>query len=164
MWGDHILVAPVLEPAAANRKIYLPSGEWWDFWTRQRTKTDQGVEITREVDLSTIPLYVRAGAIVPMGPIRQYATEPSDEPVTLQVYPGADGHFSWYQDDGISFAYQQRKFSRIDCSWHESARKLTMLRSGEGVQSAVTSVTVQTMDNGIRKKVTLTNHLIEVEC
>jgi alpha-glucosidase/alpha-D-xyloside xylohydrolase len=163
MWGDHILVAPVFERAATNRKIYLPSGEWWDFWTNQRTKTDQGIEITRELDLSTIPLYVRAGAIIPMGPIRQYVTEPSDEPVTLRVYPGADGHFSWYQDDGISFAYQHRKFSRIDCYWHESPRKLTMARSGEGVKSAVTDVIIHTIDSGVRKRVPLTDHLTIIE-
>jgi len=165
MWGDHILVAPVLERAATRRNIYLPRGEWWDFWTNQRTKTDQGnrtdqgVEFTRELDLSTIPLYVRAGAIVPMGPVRQYAMEPSDEPVTLRIYPGADGHFSWYQDDGISFAYQQRKFLRIDCSWHDSARKLTVARSGENIPSAVTTVSIRAMDSGISKMIALTNQL-----
>jgi alpha-glucosidase/alpha-D-xyloside xylohydrolase len=157
MWGDHILVAPVLERAAANRKIYLPSGEWWDFWTHQRTKADQGAEITRELDLSTIPLYVRAGAIVPMGPVRQYATEARDEAVTLRVYPGANGRFSWYQDDGISFAYQHHKFSRMDCSWHDSARTLTIERSGESVPSAMTNVNVHVMDSGIEKVIPVTD-------
>jgi alpha-glucosidase/alpha-D-xyloside xylohydrolase len=159
MWGDHMLVAPVLESAATHRKLYLPPGEWWDFWTHQRTRADQGVEITRELDLSTIPLYVRGGAIVPMGPVLQYATEPSDEPVTLRVYPGADGRFSWYQDDGISFAYQHGKFSRIDCYWHDSARKLTIERSDENVPSAVTSVNVRAIDSGIGKTIHVTNQL-----
>ena len=106
LWGDHFLVAPVLEPGATRRRTYLPAGAWWDFWTNQ--KTVGGTEIAREVDLSTIPLYVRAGAIVPMGPARQYAMERSEEPVTLRVYPGADGRSSWYEDDGISFAYRKR--------------------------------------------------------
>jgi alpha-glucosidase (family GH31 glycosyl hydrolase) len=163
MWGDHILVAPMLERAASGRKVYLPSGEWWDFWTHQRTKTDHGTEITRELDLSTIPLYVRAGAIIPMGPVRQYASEPSDEPIELQVYPGADGHFCWYQDDGISFAFQDREFSRLDCSWHDSARNLTMARSGEGVSPAATNVIIHAMDSGIRKMVALTNQLTVIE-
>ncbi len=111
LWGDHFLVAPVLEPAATRRRVYLPAGRWWDFWSHQRA--EGGANITREVDLFTIPLYVRAGAVVPMGPVRQYAMEPSEEPVTLHVYPGADGQFSWYEDDGISFGYQQGRFTSV---------------------------------------------------
>ena len=76
------------------------------------------------------PAIRAGGAIVPMGPVRQYATEPSDEPVSFRIYPGADGQFSWYQDDGISFAYQHGQFSRIDCSWQDSTRRLTLARSG----------------------------------
>jgi len=163
MWGDHFLVAPVFERAATRRNIYLPSGEWWDFWTQQRTKTDQGSDITRELDLSTIPLYVRAGAIVPMGPVLQYATEPSHEPATLRVYPGADGHFSWYQDDGIGFAYQRGKFLRFDCSWNDSVRKLTIARSGESFPSAVTTVALLPMDSGIRKIISVTNQMTVIE-
>ena len=81
LWGDHFLVAPVLEPGATRRKIYLPAGNWWDFWSNQ--KTDGGAEIACAVDLSMIPLYVCAGAIVPMGPVRQHAMEPSREAITL---------------------------------------------------------------------------------
>jgi len=163
MWGDHILVAPVLEPAATGRKLYLPSGDWWDFWSHQRALSEGGVEITREVDLSTIPLYVRAGAIVPTGPVRQYAEEPVEESITLQVYPGGDGQFSWYQDDGISFAYQQGQFSRIDCSWQDSARKLTLSRSGGGFPSAETKVTIHAVDSGKTKWVPLTNQLTTID-
>jgi alpha-glucosidase len=159
MWGDHMLVAPVLEPAATHRNIYLPRGEWWDFWTHERARADQGGEVTREVDLSTIPLYVRAGAVVPMGPVRQYAMEPSDEPIALRVYPGADGQFSWYLDDGVSLAYEQGKFSRVDCSWHDAARKLTIARSGERVASAPANVTIHAIDSGVSKLIPLTNQV-----
>jgi alpha-glucosidase/alpha-D-xyloside xylohydrolase len=150
MWGDHILVAPVLEKGATRRTTYLPAGEWWDFWSHQRTRSENGSETTRELDLSTMPLYVRAGAIVPIGPVRQYATEPSEEPITLRIYPGADGQFSWYQDDGISFRYQHGQFSRIDCVWQDSARKLTLARSGGNMPSIPTTVTIRAMDGKTR--------------
>jgi alpha-glucosidase/alpha-D-xyloside xylohydrolase len=155
LWGDQILVAPVLEQGATRRKVYLPAGEWWDFWNNQRAKSDGAGGINREVDLSTIPLYVRAGAIVPLGPVRQYALEPSDDPVTLRIYPGADGQFSWYQDDGFSFAYQHGQFSRIECAWHDSARKLTLIESGN-IRSKGIKVAIRAMDNGTTKVVPLT--------
>ena len=146
MWGDHILVSPVLERAATQRKVYLPPGIWWDFWKNQSTRIERGSELNCEVDLATIPLYARAGAIVPMGPVRQYVTEHSDEPVTLRIYPGADGRFSWYQDDGISFAYQHGHYLRIDCSWEDSARKLTLTRSGGDAAWVVPKILVRPMD------------------
>src|SRR5204862_8111251 len=71
MWGRDILVAPVVEKNATSRRLYLPRGAWFDFWDEQRL--DGGREIDRTVDLATTPLYVRAGAIVPMGPVKQYS-------------------------------------------------------------------------------------------
>src|SRR5215472_13064732 len=162
MWGDHILVAPVLEKGAMRRTTYLPAGEWWDFWSHQRTRSENGSEITRELDLSTMPLYVRAGAIVPIGPVRQYATEPSEEPVTLRIYPVADGQFSWYQDDGISFRYQHGQFSRIDCVWQDSARKLTLARSDGNMPSVPTRVTIRAMD-GKTRIINLANQTMVVD-
>jgi len=163
MWGDHFLVAPVLERAATQRKVYLPPGVWWDFWKNRSIRIEQGSEINREVDLSTIPLYARAGAIVPMGPVRQYATEPSDEPVTLRIYPGADGRFSWYQDDGISFAYQHGHFLKIDCAWENSARKLTLTRSGGDAASVVPTILVRAMDTDRSKTVHVTDQLTVID-
>lgn len=157
MWGEQILVAPVLEPGATERGVYLPAGNWWDFWSNQRETSQGKVEITRELDLSTIPLYVRAGAIIPIGPVRQYATEPSEQPVTLRVYPGADGLFSWYQDDGASFAYQHGQFSRIECSWQDSSRKLTLTRSGENIPSAATKIMIHAIDKGTTRTIPLGN-------
>jgi alpha-glucosidase/alpha-D-xyloside xylohydrolase len=161
LWGDHFLVAPVLEPGATRRRTYLPAGAWWDFWTNQ--KTVGGTEIAREVDLSTIPLYVRAGAIVPMGPARQYAMERSEEPVTLRVYPGADGRSSWYEDDGISFAYRKGQFTRIDCTWQDSLRKLTLDLAAGSMPSPARQVRIQAMDSGMTKIVSLANRVNVVE-
>ncbi len=161
LWGDHFLVAPVLDAGAMQRALYLPVGSWWDFWKNHRV--EGGTETTREVDLATIPLYVRAGAIIPFGPVLQYATEPSDEPVTLRVYPGADGQFSWYEDDGSSFRYLQGDFSRIDCEWKDVQRKLTLTSSVQSHALPPRKVKIQVIDNGTTKLVALTGHSICIE-
>ena len=85
-----------------------------------------GKEIDRGVDLATTPLYVRAGAILPMGPIKQYDEEIVNEPMTLVVYPGADGTASLYEDDGKSFEYRQGASMRINMSWRNAARTLSL--------------------------------------
>lgn len=132
LFGDSLLVAPVLQPGARQRVAYLPAGKWWDHWSGEAV--EGGKEISRAVDLRTMPLYVKAGAIVPFGPVRQYAGEPVDEPLTLQVYPGADGRFVLYEDDGVSFRYQRGEFTRIACEWHERERKLTLRIDPKGRQ------------------------------
>ena len=88
LWGRDMLVAPVVEKGAAERRLYLPRGHWYDFWTEE--KIEGGREVSKAVDLSTMPLYVRAGSIIPMGPVKQYAAEKVDGPLTLLIYPGAD--------------------------------------------------------------------------
>jgi alpha-glucosidase (family GH31 glycosyl hydrolase) len=130
LWGDSLLVAPVLEPGATHRKIYLPHGVWWDYWTNARL--DGGSEVTREVNLETIPLYVKAGAVVPVGPVKQYTGEMSTEPVVLRVYPGADGMMTLYEDDGVSFDYEKGVFTRIACSWNDGSRTLRLKADAKG--------------------------------
>lgn len=124
LWGRDLLVAPVVEKGATSRRLYLPRGTWFDFWTEQRT--EGGREIDRAVDLATTPLYARAGSIIPMGPVKQYVSEQSDEPVTLIVYPGADGESSWYEDDGNTFDYRRGDFMRINMTWHDATRRLSL--------------------------------------
>jgi len=85
-----------------------------------------GREVERPVDLATMPLWVRAGAVIPMGPVKQYADEPSETPMTLVVYPGADGSSSWYDDDGISFDYRNGAWMRMEMTWQDTARRLTL--------------------------------------
>jgi len=84
LWGRHILVAPVTEMGATSRKVYLPPGSWYDFWTDE--KLEGGREITRAVDLETLPLYVRAGPILPFGPVKQFTGEKVDEPLSLRIW------------------------------------------------------------------------------
>jgi alpha-glucosidase/alpha-D-xyloside xylohydrolase len=124
LWGRDILVAPVVEKGATSRRLYLPRGKWIDFWTEETV--NGGQETTRAVDLATTPLYVRAGAVLPMDPVRQYTSEPTTEPTTLVVYPGADGASSWYEDDGISFDYRRGDAMRMIMTWHDAARRLSL--------------------------------------
>ena len=124
LWGRDLLVAPVVEQGATSRRLYLPRGVWYDFWTEERVQG--GREIERPVDLATMPLYVRAGAVLPIGPVRQYADAPSDEPTALVVYPGVDRTSMLYEDDGISFAHRRGEWMRIAMTWREGPRRLTL--------------------------------------
>ena len=124
LWGRDVLVAPVAEQGATSRKIYLPRGVWYDFWTNERV--EGGREITRAVDLATMPLYLRAGAILPLGPVKQFVEEESEEPLTLTVYPGTDGSFLLYEDDGRSFDFERGEWMGIQMSWHDRDRVLEM--------------------------------------
>lgn len=124
LWGRDILVAPVVEQGAASRRLYLPKGDWYDFWTHERLAG--GREIVRPVDLETIPLFVRAGAILPFGPVKQYVDEAVDQPLSLAIYPGADGSFLLYEDDGKSFDYRKGAWMGIQMEWADARRVLTL--------------------------------------
>ena len=132
LWGRDLLVAPVVEQGATSRKIYLPHGAWFDFWTGERVQG--GAEISREVDLETTPLYVRAGAILPLGPAKQYVEHKVDEPLSISIYPGADASFLLYEDDGSSFDYRKGKWMGVQMAWHDARRVLKLsLASGSRI-------------------------------
>src|SRR5204863_8823469 len=124
LWGRDILVAPVVEKGATLRRLYLPRGTWFDFWTED--KSEGGREIDRAVDLATMPLHVRAGAIVPMAPVKQYTSEPVDGPLSITVYPGVDGSFDLFEDDGTSFEYRRGGWMGIAMKWSERDRRLSL--------------------------------------
>ena len=124
LWGRDILVAPVVEKGATSRRLYLPRGHWFDFWTSERH--DGGREIERAVDLETLPLFIREGAILPLGPVKQYVNEKIDAPLTITIYPGADGECLFYEDDGISFNYRRGDWMGLQLKWKDSQRTLTL--------------------------------------
>jgi hypothetical protein len=124
LWGRDILVSPVVEKGPASRRLYLPRGSWFDLWTEDQVAG--GREIDRAVDLATMPLHVRAGAILPLAPIRQYVDEPIDRPLSVVVYPGADGVFTLYEDDGKTFDYRRGAWMRVEMKWNDAARRLTL--------------------------------------
>jgi alpha-glucosidase/alpha-D-xyloside xylohydrolase len=124
LWGRDILVSPVVEKSAMVKRLYLPRGSWWDFWTEE--KLEGGREISRYVDLATMPLHVRAGAIIPMGPIKQYVDEPVDAPLSVTIYPGANGASTLYEDDGKSFAHKRGDFMRLAMTWNDATRQFSI--------------------------------------
>ena len=127
MWGKDLLIAPVYEKGAISRNVYLPKGDWYDWWTT--IKETGGKTISKQVDLSVMPIYVRAGSIIPFDPIRQYASEVVSEPTTIRVYSGANGEFTLYEDDGFSQDYLKGKGTWIRMVWNDKARTL-MLEPG----------------------------------
>jgi len=139
LFGTAFLVAPVLEPGARSRKVYLPGTDrWFDFWTGHATHGGQSMDYA--VDLSTLPVFVRAGSIVPIGPVRPYADAPSEEPLELRVYPGRDGRFVLYDDSGDGYGYLRGERSTVTIDWNQSSRHVRIgARQGAypGMPSAV---------------------------
>jgi alpha-D-xyloside xylohydrolase len=123
LFGPALLIAPVLEPNAREREMYLPGQDtWFDFWSGQRWHGGQQIE--SKADLSTIPVFVRAGSILPLGPVRPYADAPSDEPLELRIYPGRDGHFTLYDDAGDGYGYLNGEHSTVMFEWLDRKRAL----------------------------------------
>ncbi len=155
MWGRDLLIAPVYEKGATSRDVYLPAGTWYDWWTNDRVTG--GRTVTRSVDLSIMPIYVRSGAIVPLDPVRQYVSQPVDGPTTLRVYTGANGDYTLYDDDGVSQEYLTGKGSWTHMTWDDANRRLT-LEPGTpaGATSVPTSRTfrVTLLPQGTTKEVT----------
>ncbi|WP_434048390.1 MULTISPECIES: glycoside hydrolase family 31 protein [Sorangium] len=123
LFGPALLVNPVTAAGATSRSVYLPAGTWYDFWTG--STTDGGRTASVPAPLGEIPLFVKAGSIVPMGPGIQYATQ-SIDPVEILIYAGQDGSFTMYEDEGDSYSYEDGQHSTIPLTWDESAKKLTI--------------------------------------
>jgi alpha-D-xyloside xylohydrolase len=132
--GPAFLVCPITEPmaaradggeAVATRPVYLPEGcDWYNFWTGDRLAGGQTV--FARADLATLPLYVRAGAIIPMTEPQQYVDEHPHAPVELHIYRGQDGAFSLYEDGGDGYDYEDGAFATIDLRWNDAASRLTI--------------------------------------
>jgi len=117
--------AALSAPRDLTMRTYLPQGgDWYDFWSNQRHAGGQTV--ARQAPLDVMPLYVRAGAIIPMGPVVQYATEKPDAPYEIRVYRGADGKFTLYEDDNETYAYERGQSARYDIRWNDAQRTLTI--------------------------------------
>ena len=116
LWGDDLLVAPVTRAGATAWPVYLPAGAWYDFWTGARHEGPGG--ITVEAPLDRLPLFVRAGAIVPMGPVVQHTSERPLDDVTLLIYPAGASRFELYEDDGRTNAYRRggHALTALECA------------------------------------------------
>ena len=124
MFGPAFLVSPVFAPKATSRKLYLPAGcSWTNFWTGETQAG--GREINAPAALDTIPLLVRAGAIVPIGPALQYAMEKTADPIELRIYRGANGAFTLYEDEGDNYNYEKGAHATIPITWDDAKGVLT---------------------------------------
>ena len=178
MFGTSFLVCPVTDPMytrmegenrvpdfsqVKNAEVYLPEGAaWYDFWTNERLEGGQTVEKAAPLDI--LPLYVKAGSIVPRGPQVQYATEKPWDNLEVWVYPGADGSFCLYEDEFDNYNYEQGAYTEISMRWDDSSRTLTIdARQGSYKGMLETRrFTVRTAD-GMEKTVTYTGKKVRVK-
>jgi alpha-D-xyloside xylohydrolase len=123
MYGPAIMVCPVTTEGQRSRSVYLPRGIWYDFWTGE--KIDGGSRITADAPLSRIPLFVRGGSILPMGPEIQYANERSDT-IELRIYPGEDDTFTLYEDEGDNYNYEEGVYATIPISYRDNPRNVVI--------------------------------------
>jgi|CZKL01.1.fsa_nt_gi alpha-D-xyloside xylohydrolase len=122
MYGPAFLVAPVSEQGATSRTVYLPAGcDWYNYWTNQRLHGGQTIEADAPID--TLPLFVRAGSIVPLGSEIESTTQPQTI-ATVRVYPGADGSFTLFQDDGTTYGYEKGGGLATKLTWDDKAQRL----------------------------------------
>jgi alpha-D-xyloside xylohydrolase len=140
MFGPAFLVNPVIErmyslPNSKNikktRKVYLPkSANWYDFWTGELIPGGQTIDAPAQI--TTIPLYIKAGSIVPLGPYLQYATEKAADPLEIRIYAGADAEFVLYEDENDTYNYESGEYSIIAMNWNEAEKTFTIMdRQGD---------------------------------
>jgi alpha-D-xyloside xylohydrolase len=122
LFGPAILVNPVTEPGAESRHLYLPDATWYDFWTGSSTKGLCAIDVPAPID--RLPLFVRAGSILPLGPDIEYAAEKPADPVELRVYRGADGAFTLYEDENDNYNYEKGAHATIPFQWDDAAQRL----------------------------------------
>jgi alpha-D-xyloside xylohydrolase len=130
MFGPYLLVAPVYEYGARSRQVYLPGNSvWYDFYTGK--EVPGGYQVV-DAPYERIPLFVRSGSILPVGPDMQWSDEKQADTITLFVYEGADGHFTLYEDEGTNYNYEKGKYAKIELSYNDETSVLTIdKRQGE---------------------------------
>jgi alpha-glucosidase (family GH31 glycosyl hydrolase) len=123
MFGPAFLVAPVTDQGATSRQVYLPAGaDWYNYWTSERLKGGQTITVAAAID--TLPLFVRAGSIVPFGSAVEN-THQAQSVASVKIYAGADGDFTLFSDDGTTYAYEKGAGSVTRLHWDNAARKLS---------------------------------------
>jgi len=124
MFGPALLVSPVTEPAANTWRMYLPKAAWYDFWSGKKQSGNSMIDAAAPLD--RIPLYVRAGSILPMGPSLQYAAEKPADPIELRIYRGADGAFTLYEDENDGYNYEKGIHATIPIVWNDATNTVTI--------------------------------------
>lgn len=125
MFGKSVLVAPVTEANVSEWNVYLPkSAGWFDFWTGKHFNGGQSIKT--DAPLDKIPLFVKAGSIIPMGNIIQYTVEKSADTLEIRVYKGADAKFELYEDEGDNYNYEKGRYTIVSFNWNEKSQSLTI--------------------------------------
>lgn len=125
MFGPYILISPVTLPSIIEKEVYLPSKEYWyDFWTGEKLEGGRMMDV--KVTLDTIPLFVRSGAVLPLLGKNVNNAEEYWDVIDLRVYPGKNGYFELYDDDGITYEYEKGKYYIIPITWDEDKQELTI--------------------------------------
>ena len=155
MFGRALLINPVTEANATRWNTYLPKnqGGWYDYATG--IYHSGGISVETPVTLASIPVFVQAGSILPIGADRQSTAQQVDEEMTLCVYPGNDGEFTLYEDEGTNYHYEQGKYTTIRMEWNDAKRTLTLgARQGsfEGMLDSRTFILQ--LPDGTKKTVT----------
>ena len=122
MFGPSLLVAPVTEQGASSREVYLPGGcDWYCFWSGKKLSGGQTINVSTPVD--TLPLFVKAGSIIPMGEVLTDSGK-EQQNIEIHVYPGGDVIFSLYSDDGKTYDYEKGDYSLIRFTWNEEKQEV----------------------------------------
>ncbi len=125
MFGSSFLVAPVVTDLSDSRDVYLPADhKWIDFWTGETL--EGGQTVNKKAPMDIMPLYVKAGSVLPWGPDVQYSTEKNWDDLEIRVYPGEDGSFVLYEDENDGYAYEKGQYSEIPFTWDEASQTLTI--------------------------------------
>jgi alpha-D-xyloside xylohydrolase len=125
MFGQSLLVAPVTEFGVTDWKVYLPKGsKWYNFWSEK--SFDGGQEVKADAPLNRIPLFVKAGSIIPFGPIVQSTNEKKWDKLEIRIYEGADGNFTLYEDEGDNYNYEKGKYVTITFKWNDLKKTLSI--------------------------------------
>jgi len=156
-----------------STEVYLPAGtKWFDFWTG--AQQDGGQTVEREAPVDILPLYVKAGSIIPFGPEVQFANEKVD-PLTIRIYPGADASFTLYDDERDNYSYEEGAYSTVDMKWDDASQTLVIeARKGKyaGMPESIKMLIVKVREeNGtglpysdlIDKEIIYTGERIEVK-
>jgi alpha-D-xyloside xylohydrolase len=122
MFGPAIMVKPVTEPGAVTTRLYLPQAKWYDFWTG--ASLEGGRSFDAPTTIERMPLYVRGGSILPLGPDVEYAAEKSADPIELRIYPGANGSFTLYEDENDTYNYEHGAYATIPFTWDDVSHTL----------------------------------------
>jgi alpha-glucosidase (family GH31 glycosyl hydrolase) len=152
-FGKNLLAAPVTERNRDQWSVYLPQGKWYDYW--KKIPYTGGKTVTVPAALDTIPLFVPAGGILVKAPVVQYidpAAKNSFDEISIEVYTGADGSFTLYEDDGITLGYQRGENTITELFWHEVSQSITGRGRSFQFPGAVREIPVVLYPSGEQKR------------